>query len=327
MKLLPIVLLLAISAATALCAAERTWTDVSGRYTIKAELVSVQGGSVTLKRENGKFVTLPLQKLSEKDRRYVASLGKKEGANEKEEAPKEAAPKNKTHADDELAVDYLKKLKARFTLDGEGRVETVDLQNTKVRDGDLAYLRGLTKLTSLDLTGCRVTRAGLGHLIGLTNLRDIKVAKTKLGPQDIQALQSAALFGVTVRDSMTTRQGKLFYDTKIVSLLFKDIARKNGGFSGGQITISGTTLGQGQGSTGVGNERITTKHTYKDGLLVMTFKQSSTVHTITISNNGTKLVFDGQPPFSLLDGKKQIVIGADGKARLAKEMKGKKKRK
>ena len=37
--------------------------------------------------------------------------------------------------------------------------------------------------------------------------------------------------------------------------------------------------------------------------------------------------FDDQPPFSLLDGKKQIVVDADGTARLAKEKNEKKKRK
>lgn len=50
----------------------RTWT--SGKYTVEAELVGVStdGKSITLRRsDNGKEITLLLDKLSEKDRRYV----------------------------------------------------------------------------------------------------------------------------------------------------------------------------------------------------------------------------------------------------------------
>jgi len=45
----------------------RVWKDASGAHEIKAELVSVQGGKVTLKRENGTTVTLPVASLSKAD--------------------------------------------------------------------------------------------------------------------------------------------------------------------------------------------------------------------------------------------------------------------
>ena len=42
----------------------RIWKDASGTYEIKAELVSVAGGKVTLKRENGTLLSLPIASLS-----------------------------------------------------------------------------------------------------------------------------------------------------------------------------------------------------------------------------------------------------------------------
>ena len=51
----------------------RTWTDSSGRFTVKAELVSAADGKVTLKRSDGHLVTLPASRLSTTDRKFVES--------------------------------------------------------------------------------------------------------------------------------------------------------------------------------------------------------------------------------------------------------------
>ncbi len=45
----------------------RIWKDASGAHEIKAELVGVQAGKVTLKRENGTTITLPITNLSKAD--------------------------------------------------------------------------------------------------------------------------------------------------------------------------------------------------------------------------------------------------------------------
>jgi len=52
----------------------RTWTDVSGKHTIEAELVSLAGDKVKLRREDGQEITLPLARLSEDDRAYLKLL-------------------------------------------------------------------------------------------------------------------------------------------------------------------------------------------------------------------------------------------------------------
>lgn len=52
----------------------RTWTDDSGRFTVEAELDSIDGDNIRLKRADGKIVRLPLSKLSEADKKYVSEL-------------------------------------------------------------------------------------------------------------------------------------------------------------------------------------------------------------------------------------------------------------
>ena len=54
----------------------RTWHDVTGTYQIEATLVSSGDGKVTLKRTDGKEVTLPLAKLSAEDRAFVEKHAK-----------------------------------------------------------------------------------------------------------------------------------------------------------------------------------------------------------------------------------------------------------
>ena len=52
-------------------ATARTWTDVTGKFTIEADLVAVEGEQVRLKKTDGTIVTLPINKLSLADRRFL----------------------------------------------------------------------------------------------------------------------------------------------------------------------------------------------------------------------------------------------------------------
>lgn len=56
----------------------RTWSDVTGKFKIEAELVSVEEGKVNLKRKNGELVAVPLEKLSKEDQEFVAKAESKE---------------------------------------------------------------------------------------------------------------------------------------------------------------------------------------------------------------------------------------------------------
>lgn len=65
----------ASSPRTARPTENRTWTDATGSYTIEAAFVRRTGDSVTLRRQaDGGEVDLPLDQLSEADRKYVDSL-------------------------------------------------------------------------------------------------------------------------------------------------------------------------------------------------------------------------------------------------------------
>jgi hypothetical protein len=58
-----------------LTAHARTWTDVTGKFTIEADFVELtEDDRVRLKRSSGKTVVIALSKLSEADRKHVASL-------------------------------------------------------------------------------------------------------------------------------------------------------------------------------------------------------------------------------------------------------------
>ncbi len=51
----------------------RTWTDVTGKYRVRARLLRIAETQVVLRREDGQQVSVPLGKLSREDRRYIES--------------------------------------------------------------------------------------------------------------------------------------------------------------------------------------------------------------------------------------------------------------
>jgi len=53
----------------------RTWTDTTGKFTIKAEFVKLSAGKVTLKREDGSEILLPLEMLAAADQQIARQLG------------------------------------------------------------------------------------------------------------------------------------------------------------------------------------------------------------------------------------------------------------
>ena len=65
------VLVLAVCAPMALA---RTWTDSTGKHTVEAEFIDMKDGKVRLKKEDGKTITIPIEKLSDEDQQFVKSL-------------------------------------------------------------------------------------------------------------------------------------------------------------------------------------------------------------------------------------------------------------
>lgn len=78
-------LLVLLLIATATTVHARTWKDKSGKFSIVATLVGVKDGIVTLKKVDGKEISLAVEKLSDADRAYL----EKEAANAPADAPAE----------------------------------------------------------------------------------------------------------------------------------------------------------------------------------------------------------------------------------------------
>jgi hypothetical protein len=49
----------------------RTWTDISGNFTVEAAMLKFKGGKVHLRKEDGKVIQVTIGKLSKDDQRYV----------------------------------------------------------------------------------------------------------------------------------------------------------------------------------------------------------------------------------------------------------------
>ena len=52
-------------------ATARTWTDSTGTFSVEAELVDVRDGVVRMKKPNGSVITVPIERLSDVDRKYL----------------------------------------------------------------------------------------------------------------------------------------------------------------------------------------------------------------------------------------------------------------
>jgi len=65
----------------------RTWTSTDGRFTVKARLVKSSDGAVTLKKDNGEEIRVPIEKPSRKDQDYVRSH---KGEHDEDDQPKNA---------------------------------------------------------------------------------------------------------------------------------------------------------------------------------------------------------------------------------------------
>jgi hypothetical protein len=91
MRLPLLIVALSVSLAISSQATARKWTDVTGQYHVEAELAGVIAGTVQLKTSDGRTIKVPIEKLSETDRRYIESRrksGSRPSKPNKSESPK-----------------------------------------------------------------------------------------------------------------------------------------------------------------------------------------------------------------------------------------------
>jgi hypothetical protein len=75
---------LVLACAATSFAEERDWTDSTGMYKTKADLIAFNDEFVVLKRDGKQLISIPLDKLSEDDRKFLTKL-EEEKANAKKE--------------------------------------------------------------------------------------------------------------------------------------------------------------------------------------------------------------------------------------------------
>jgi len=76
----------------AAAAKPRTWADSTGRFSVEATLADMKDGQVTLKRTDGRTVTLPVERLSQADQDFVKELQKAAAESNPFEPTQPAAP-------------------------------------------------------------------------------------------------------------------------------------------------------------------------------------------------------------------------------------------
>lgn len=60
-------------------AGPRTWVDASGRYSVEATFVRLDSGKVTLRKDDGSELRIPIEKLSDKDQALARSWSRRQG--------------------------------------------------------------------------------------------------------------------------------------------------------------------------------------------------------------------------------------------------------
>ena len=66
--------LFAVSLSLDAAAQERTWSSFNGKFKVTGELIERAGTGVKIKRsDNGKVITVPIEKLSEADQQFLDS--------------------------------------------------------------------------------------------------------------------------------------------------------------------------------------------------------------------------------------------------------------
>lgn len=103
----------------------RTWSDRSGKFSIKARFVELNGDEVTLEKEDGKTVSIPLDKLKDADRKLAKELASGEDEEDPFKPKSENPFKQKSQRDDDNDDEAAEAEVVVSDVDWSG-VETVD---------------------------------------------------------------------------------------------------------------------------------------------------------------------------------------------------------
>ena len=77
----------------------RTWTSRDGKYTVRAEFLKLERGTVYLRKEDGKEIGVPIGKLSATDQRWARSAARKARTKEPQAGATEEASSSRASGD------------------------------------------------------------------------------------------------------------------------------------------------------------------------------------------------------------------------------------
>lgn len=190
----------------------------------------------------------------------------------------------------------------------------LSFEDTHVADQDLVYLKSLQNLRTLNLEGTRVSDAGLVHLQALQHLELLGLSDTHVSIDAVRALHKVSPH-LSVRYVWNLMfhgvDGKARFEIDGVTVVFEGIPMTCDKSSGALIQVSGYG---GRSGCSSGNGALFC-HSYSKGENTITI-WGRTEQSFGLKNIATKLVV-GKQSFNLGKDEKTIIIGADGRARIA----------
>lgn len=223
----------------------RIWTDDTGKFTVEAALLSVEGNNITLQREGGRTVSLPISRLSDADQEYIrrvhAAHAKKTRPTSLPEKPgvDQAVSALRRDLEDELKFD-----------DGQITALEIDVTDRKITDSHLRYLSVLPELRYLELGDCanitddglrwlrecqglreiylnnarQVTDAGVAHLGGLKELAELTILCPNLTDKSLEHIKNLAnLKELSITESRGITDAGLTHLKEMKQLEFLDL--------------------------------------------------------------------------------------------------------
>lgn len=174
----------------------RVWTDITGKYSRKAVYVEVKDEKLMLRTADEKNVSVPLNRLSESDRFYLASLY--------------AIQLDEFRTKQKQAAEYFFEMGARSGASNRpgSPMVSLSIDDAPVKDADLEKLKYFPRLGSLDLSGAGISGAGLVHLRELKELQVIDLSQTKVTDESMAHIRSMMrLGGLNLSDTAVSDVG------------------------------------------------------------------------------------------------------------------------
>jgi hypothetical protein len=114
----------------------RTWSDQSGKFKIEGTLVKLENDAVTLKRKDGKEVTLPIEKLSAEDKEFLKGPRSSSSSADEDDESETPFPRSNAEASGARPIDVRKTSQWTYAPDARA---TKDVPATRIALGPKTF--------------------------------------------------------------------------------------------------------------------------------------------------------------------------------------------